>query len=158
MADENAATIRTIEARCRIIAADLEARGLTSQHESMVSIADSLRTNVRTAQWTADPMVAGPSPMSTHELSDLGTDENPRPTEEQIMGQQPSAGSMLDPARATQRPTETGVRKWFVRLSDIMAEDENSLLELVKPIAAELGALVADYGEEKARTRTPRTA
>jgi len=153
MAEDTGMQIRKIEAKCRVIAADLEARGLSPEHDTMIAIADSIRGQVRTAQWEMSPMTApGGGGMGVGELADLGSDGNPRPTEEEIMARQPAPGSRLDPSRA-QQPTETSVRKWFVRLSDIMAEDENDLKTKIQPIAAELGAMIADYGEEKPRTR-----
>lgn len=145
--------IRKIEAKCRVIAADLEARGLTPYHDAFIDIADSFRVPVRTAQWNLAPMLAEQGvQMGTRELADLGTEGNPRPTEEEIMAQRPTPGSRIDPARV-QQPTETSVRKWFVQLSDIVAEDENDLKAKVQPLADDLGGMITDYREERPRTR-----
>jgi len=154
MANETTAKIRTVEAKCRVIAADLESRGMGTQHDAMLSVADSLRGMVRKAQWDTSPMMSPGGPLGIRELADLGSEDNPRPTEDEIIARQPMPGSRLDPNRGQGgQPVESNVRKWMVTIRDITAVDESELRSMIEPVVTELGGLLSDYKEEPLRTR-----
>ena len=152
--------LRMLEARCRLLAADLADRGFQEGHDRLIVMADALVTgNLRTAQAGAAPpgmmgniadAFGGAQPYQIQELADPGSPENPRPTEEEILNQRPAPGSRLDPARGVREET---VRKWVVELRDIPAEDEDDLRAKVEPFVNEVGGLLSDYKEEAPRTR-----
>jgi len=159
MPSANAEKMRELVARCRLAAADLEDCGFHAEHDRLLTIAAALPAGaVRTAQYGTDPMLGNvgdafgspQAPYQTGELADVGSPENPRPTDDDIMSRQPTPGSRLDPNRGT---PEDGMRKWVVEISDIPAKDENDLRSQVEPFVNELGALLSDYKEEAPRTR-----
>ena len=156
MANATTDKMREIEARCRLVAADLQDGGFHTEHDSLIVIADSLKGgNVRTAQDMAATLGnafggGGGNPYQIQELADVGTEENPRPTMEDIEGRPPTPGSRLDPSRGA---PEEGIRKWVVEIRDVPAKDEIALREMVEPFVNEVGGLLADYKEEAPRTR-----
>ena len=154
MANSADVNIKQLEARCRLVAADLESKGFDAEHDGMVLVANSLVSDgVRLAQQVPGmPLLddfVNPQSYQTSELADVGTEENPRPTEDEILGRKPAPGSRLDPTRGP----EDVLRKWVVEIRDIPAKNEDELRSIVEPFVDEIGGLLADYKEEAPRTR-----